>query len=249
MIQLKQSITKPLNSTAGETPGCIELLVRYVSGEFLLKRNANGGTLVFVRSCIVTFFIIIVVLPVKSYCRADTLLVFSMAQFKAEVGDVLPWIGPVFAAAYAAFYARFSAQWNYLASLYNQIMAVSVTAPVCGLAAQRMAGWRAAFIEDAIDLHLARKSMFKSAIKHYLSSDQAVVDAFFRGTEKAEDKARVLAEEWEFKVLTPTPTPTSTPTPAPVQAPASASTPVVAPIATTTLISAAAATPTIPSAP
>lgn len=186
--------------------GKVDILVYCISGEFFLNKRPNGGTVVFLRSIFVTALLLIVVLPIKVFCAKNAVPACSPSQFKVEIGEMLPWAGAIFAAAYAAFYSRFSAQWAYLAALYNQIMATSVAlAPMNTDAASRMAVWRAAFIEDAIDLHLARKSMFRSVIIEYLSTDQAVVDAFFEGTDRAAEKAEELEKAWRFSVLPPSP--------------------------------------------
>lgn len=174
-------------------------LVYWASGEFLLNQRSNGGTVVFLRSCIVTVLLIAAVLPAKSYFSKDSTFVFSASQLKIEIGDLIPWAGAVFAAAYAALYARFSAQWNYLASLYNQIAASSLALPYdTSRTDPRMHGWRAAFVEDAIDLHLAGKSMFSGAIKYYLSEDKAAFDAFVQHTNDARGKIRRLEKQLGF---------------------------------------------------
>jgi hypothetical protein len=70
--------------------------------------------------------------------------------------------GALFAAVYAGLYARFSSQWSYLANVYNQIKAAESRG---GCDASRLAEWKAGFIEDAQDLHLALKPLFASVIR------------------------------------------------------------------------------------
>jgi hypothetical protein len=41
--------------------------------------------------------------------------------------DSIGWIGAIFAAVYAALYARFASQWSYLAGVYNQMRQTLVT--------------------------------------------------------------------------------------------------------------------------
>lgn len=179
-------------------------LVYWISGEFVLENRFNGGTVVFLRACIVTAILVIVVLPAKSYLSKDSALVFSVNQLKIELGELIPWAGAIFAAAYAALYARFAAQWNYLASLYNQIVATSLTLELQESKSDpRMHGWRAAFVEDAIDLHLAGKSMFRDAIVHYLSVDQGVLNAFVNHTSGAAAKIDELERRLGFHALPP----------------------------------------------
>lgn len=185
----------------GKIADCI---VYWISGEFVLTKRYNGGTVVFLRSCIVTVVLVTLVLPAKAYLAENTTFVFSGQQLKSELGELIPWAGAIFAAAYAALYARFAAQWNYLASLYNQIVATSLTLSLEDSRTDpRMHGWRAAFVEDAIDLHLAGKSMFRDAIVHYLSADQGALDAFVRHTSGAADKVIALEHRLGFQALRP----------------------------------------------
>jgi len=90
-------------------------------------------------------------------------------------------VGWVFAGTYAALYARFSSQWSYLADLYNQIKAKQVDVAqhdatftpydrnrmrIRGVrtAEEVLAEWQAGFIEDAFELHLAGKRLFRNVI-------------------------------------------------------------------------------------
>ena len=104
-------------------------IVELLSGEFFLDRRPNGGTAVLYRSLWVTALACAFVLPLKAYFAADTRLAFSAGQLKVEIGEMIPWAGAIFAGAYVALYSRFAAQWNYLASLYNNLMATCVALP------------------------------------------------------------------------------------------------------------------------
>lgn len=169
-------------------------IVSILSGEFFLRRNPNGGTAVLLRSLWVTTLISTLVLPIKSYCVAGSELVFSAAQLKVEIGQMIPWFGAVFAGAYAAFYTRFAAQWGYLATLYNQIMATIAAAPSGHFPNEASIAWHAAFIEDAQDLHLARKSMFSSVIRELLQ-DPHVVRVFRASTHDGAKRLRDLERQ------------------------------------------------------
>ncbi|MBI2074168.1 MAG: hypothetical protein HYT81_14230 [Gemmatimonadetes bacterium] len=100
---------------------------------------------------------------------------FSWTAARLAVKGTLPWFGAIFAGVYAAFYARFSSQWSYLAELYNQIKATEAQAPPT--AAATIASWKAGFIEDADELHLAPKPMYAAIIRTWLS-DAAVRNDF-----------------------------------------------------------------------
>ncbi len=86
------------------------------------------------------------------------------------------WFGLVFAAAYTALYTRFAAQWKYIVDLYNSqsSMAVSVNrSGLSGAGRKAWATWRAAFIVDVDNVHLATKELFSLVIMTHLN-DTAV---------------------------------------------------------------------------
>jgi hypothetical protein len=87
---------------------------------------------------------------------------FSMHELRVQILGTAQVFGALFAAVYAGLYARFSSQWSYLANVYNQIKAAESRG---GCDASRLAEWKAGFIEDAQDLHLALKPLFASVIR------------------------------------------------------------------------------------
>ena len=176
--------------------------VDFLSGEFFLHKRPNGGTAVLFRSLWVTTLVCLLVLPIKSYCAAKTQMSFSAAQLKLELGQMIPWFGAIFAGTYAAFYSRFAAQWSYLASLYNQIMATVATAPRGQFPNQALVNWHAAFIEDAQDLHLAQKSMFASVIRDLLQ-DPYVVRVFLACTHGGPNRLRDLERQLNIVAAVP----------------------------------------------
>lgn len=176
--------------------------VSFLAGEFFLRNRPNGGTAVLLRSLWVTSLICAIVLPIKSYFAAGTELVFSAAQLKVEIGQMIPWFGAVFAGAYAAFYTRFAAQWGYLAALYNQLMATLASAPPGQFPNQTLIDWNAAFIEDAQDLHLARKSMFASVIRELLQNPH-VVRVFLASTQGGPNRLRELERQLNCIAVAP----------------------------------------------
>lgn len=135
-----------------------------LTGEWMLRRGCpNGGTIVFLRSLQVSAIIYAVALVVHtgtyvewtwaSFCDID------FRQLEKDIADTFSWFGGIFAAVYVALYARFASQWSYLAGVYNQMREalVRTTEPD----RDHLVMWRAAFIEDALDLHLATKPMFR----------------------------------------------------------------------------------------
>lgn len=147
-------------------------MFHYLSCEFVLKRMPNGGTAVFIRSSIISLGLYLTAIAFKSVIAPDAILQFDVMELRAIISETIPWFGAIFAGVYVALYSRFSSQWNYLASLYNQIMATSIQTPPDSATSQETLNlWQAAFIEDAEDLHLAYKPMFASIIQGMLKDD------------------------------------------------------------------------------
>ena len=161
----------------------MEKFVYWASGEFLLEKRANGGTVVAQRALLLASLILIPAFCAHAYFAKDTIFLnFSWANLRQDIGTIIPWYGAIFAGLYAAFYTKFASQWSYLANLYNQIMSTDAQANHSDEEATRvMVLWKAGLIEDAQDLHLARKSMFKSVIVGLLTNP-TVVKAFCEGT-------------------------------------------------------------------
>jgi len=181
----------------------VDKVVGFLSGEFLLLCRPNGGTVVLLRSLWIATLIFLIVLPLKSYFAPNTILVFSAAQLKIEIGEMIPWFGAIFAAAYVALYSRFAAQWGYLASLYNQMMASFVALPIERRRGnETLANWRAAFVEDALDLHLSEKAMFRGAIISLLQ-DGEVVRAFLDSTNNGSKRLKELEKKMGFAAAAP----------------------------------------------
>jgi hypothetical protein len=81
----------------------------------------------------------------------DTTLPFDEQLLKH-----MHWLGAIFAGIYTALYARFASQWQYLATLYHSIKSAEARGSDSAVVAQMKVG----FIEDALELHLARKQLF-----------------------------------------------------------------------------------------
>jgi hypothetical protein len=115
-------------------------MIHHLSCEFVLKRMPNGGTAVLLRSVLISIGLYLVVIAFKSRITPGATWSFDSAVFRSLLADTIPWFGAIFAGVYVALYSRFASQWNYVASLYNQIMqtavqhprAASLTNPRCG---------------------------------------------------------------------------------------------------------------------
>ncbi len=143
----------------------LRVLTTVVSGEFILETgHPNGGTMIFVRSVWVTTLIYALALALQSGSYAEWTWRVSTwridsGQLQHDVAEYVSWLGAIFAGVYVALYARFASQWSYLAGVYNQMRQTLVTTPKHD-DDPHLVMWRAGFIEDALDLHLATKPMF-----------------------------------------------------------------------------------------
>jgi hypothetical protein len=82
------------------------------------------------------------------------------------------WAAVVFGSVYTALYARFSAQWRYLADVYNKIKEAEVKYAASEEARLYLAQWKAGFAEDAQELHLATKKIFAQVIRNWLQEPE-----------------------------------------------------------------------------
>ena len=161
-------------------------LVGCLSGEDILKYHANGGLVVLIRSLLVSVIIYSSAVGLQSITREGALLAFSFAQLTFEISETIPWLGAIFAGVYAVFYSRFSSQWIYLASLYNQLMSARVHKSQ-DIDDEELLHWEAGFVEDAIALHLATKPMFAPAVKQFLE-DPNILQIFLETTQDSQVK-------------------------------------------------------------
>lgn len=148
-------------------------MIRHLSCEFVLNKMPNGGTAVLIRSGIISVGLYLLAIGIKSRVAPGATWQFDSNALRAVISETIPWFGAIFAGVYVALYSRFASQWNYLASLYNQIMQTAVQSPPCGVSPESaLRLWQAGFIEDAEDLHLAAKPMFASVIRSMLAKPE-----------------------------------------------------------------------------
>lgn len=162
-----------------------EFLVYFGSGEWILTRSgSNGGDVILLRSLIVAIELTGIALALHNVIDPE-LTEPSWTAFRTQLIEIAPWFAAATGAVYAALYARFSAQWSYLAGLYNQIkqaeLEMAYTDPnhVTGL--DRLAEWKAGYIEDAQALHLHAKENV-AAVVHHWGKDPKVEHAFIQAT-------------------------------------------------------------------
>jgi hypothetical protein len=184
-------------------------LIDFLAGEKLLDwlKLPNGGTMVFIRSLVVTGEVYFIALWLRSLFHAESPLKFEFGQLFHDLPETLPWIGAIFAFSYAAFYARFSSQWTYLAGFYNQLMAtqaqIAGTAPTLEQrdpdANPKIQLWKAAFVEDAQDLHLATKKMFSLTV-WFILEQPAIFDTFVTYTPGGANRLTELVNDLKHAI-------------------------------------------------
>lgn len=154
-------------------------LLEKITAEGLLDSFPNGGAVIAARASVATLVLTIVLIGLYNLfgCWDGTLqrLTWDASELKRQVYAFTPWTAAFWGATYAGFYTRFSSQWTYLAGTYNQI---KQTECVTERYHRPLAEWKAGFIEDAENLHLAFKPIFATTIHHWLDDDEKVRNAF-----------------------------------------------------------------------
>lgn len=143
---------------------------RLLTDEHLLEKNPNSGMIVFRRSIGISVRIYIIGIILF---HGMLLLFGHAAPVDAQsITMMASWFGAILGATYFGLYSRFSSQWVYLATLYNQIKETEIQALTAGkwndsTFMEAMADWKAAFVEDAKDLHLAKKPTYEETIREW----------------------------------------------------------------------------------
>lgn len=151
-------------------------VVQGISGEFLLTwphRQPNGGTIIVLRALLVAFLLYGLAISIDQRLEGGNTWAFSASALRVALKDTLPWFGGIFTVVYAALYTRFSSQWTYLAGVYNQIKAAETRLETGDADSNAsLVAWKAAFIEDADELHLALKPMYASLIEAWCENER-----------------------------------------------------------------------------
>ena len=139
-------------------------VVEQISLEGLLTRRhlPNGGSVILLRSLFASSVVYLILLGIENLMDPSRTWRPSARAFELQLHESLRWYGAIFGAIYAALYARFSSQWAYLANVYNQIKAAECRKEC---SPRHLAEWKAGFIEDAEELHLAGKPIFASVLR------------------------------------------------------------------------------------
>ena len=149
---------------------------------WLAPRTPNGGAMVLARSLGVATELTVLTLLLWNALDPERSCAFAYTALWHDLKELAPWFAGATGGIYAALYARFSAQWSYLAGLYNQIKQTEVELlaqhpAVSAQAHATLAQWKAGYIEDAEELHLHTKSNVAAIIYHW-GQDAAVANAF-----------------------------------------------------------------------
>jgi hypothetical protein len=144
------------------------------SAEWVLTRchYPNGGGVILFRAAFVSLTIYLGMISFRNFIDPARSWDLSLVEFRLQARSDLPAFGAILAAAYAALYARFSSQWTYLAGVYNQIKAAQCRSGECP--PRPLAEWKAGFIADAMELHLADKALFASVISEWGRDSEVV---------------------------------------------------------------------------
>jgi hypothetical protein len=179
-------------------------VIKFLSGEWLLTNRSNGAHVIILRSLWAAGWVYLGAIGLAEFSAPGSCLCFSGYELRKRVSETIPWFGAIFAGVYLALYARFASQWQYLAQLYNQLLHTATTTAPASLNAKKWAEWRAAFIEDAYELHLACKPMFAAAVNGMLKNHE-VMAAFRESTVGADTKLASMRVRFARLGLSPFP--------------------------------------------
>ena len=185
--------------TAAPAFAALTKVMNVVSGEWLLTwaKFPNGGTVIVVRTLYVTTLVYWPLIGLKHACEVGCFIGPHLTglAFGQYIAPTIPWFGALFAGVYATLQTRYSSQWTYLADVYNRI---KETATDKGHDKKAMAEWKAGFIEDAEDLHLIGKAMFRTVF-HAWSGEKEVEEAFVEYTHNGTTRWSVLVRAYGRK--------------------------------------------------
>jgi hypothetical protein len=154
-------------------------LVEAASAEWLLRRclYPNGGDVILLRALWTSIVAYLFALEFKNGWHLWRICQFDWTALHWALVDKMAWFGAIFAGTYATLHARYASQWTYLANVYNRIKETEARGGTC--IPEKMAEWKAGFIEDAEDLHLIGKPMFAYVFRTW--SKETLVETKFIG--------------------------------------------------------------------
>jgi len=177
-------------------------LVRLLTSEWVFRwfRLPNSGGVIVFRSSLSALLIFLIALGLRNVIDPTRTWELGFEELRRQAVAGLPWYGAIFALFYTGLYGRYHAQWNYLANVYNQIKASEVECAASPPAA--LAEWKAGFLEDAEEVHLARKPIFASVLRAW-GREPAVRKSFVESAPGGDAHfarlMRAIEEVWEAR--------------------------------------------------
>jgi hypothetical protein len=169
----------------------LEAVIDIASGQWILKNlKANGGHVVVLRALWTTFVFLIFAMGLVALLDPEGKGPITAASAISQFSDIAEYVVFFLGASYLALYARFVSQWQYLAGLYNQIKHAEVAFPNNEKA---LAEWKAGYLEDAENLHLAAKNNLAPVLHAWIKVD-AVKKAYIANTPGGEKRFNHLAD-------------------------------------------------------
>lgn len=146
--------------------------LKYCTAEFVLAHKPNSGAVIMLRSLWTSAVIMCLAIGGDSMLDNGFSWGIDLNVLVRGFADHPTWFGLVFAAVYTAFYTRFSAQWKYLADLYNMQKSAFLKLTPTDRADQHtqrlLVSWKVGFVADALELHLFSKDLFGQVVIDYL---------------------------------------------------------------------------------
>lgn len=150
--------------------------------------KSNGGAVVALRALWTTaIFAVVAVIAVSAFEPeriGPATVNGALDAFWTVSNHIVIFLG----ASYVALYARFVSQWGYLAGLYNMIKQIEATP---GSDKKIIAEWKAGYLEDAENLHLAAKNNLAPVLYAWVK-DPAVIRAYIKNTPGGSNRLRRL---------------------------------------------------------
>lgn len=170
-------------------------LVTLLSFEWILTRfrRPNGGDIILLRALLIALLIYLSVIGVKNLLDPERGFSYDGEELRKQIGATLHWFGALVGSIYAALYTRFASQWRYLANLYNKIKEAEAKYGDT-VSNDVICSWKAGFLEDAEDLHLAKKQLFVSVINAW-GKDSKVRQAFIENSPGGKARFNTLMRE------------------------------------------------------
>src|SRR5688500_13154788 len=85
-----------------------------ISGEWVLNSRPNGGGAIVRRALWITFLGYSVAVALRCLLQTGFSTEFDWMLLRTTIAETIPWAGAILGGSYAALYARFASQWQYL---------------------------------------------------------------------------------------------------------------------------------------